>query len=56
MFNDAEILLRLKKHHHAGLIVRSEDSERVRVLLEHYGERFAREYLAVQPAPAKATA
>jgi biotin carboxylase len=56
MFNDPEIVMRLKKHHHAGLIVRSEDPERVRVLLERYGERFAREYLAVQPAPAKATA
>jgi biotin carboxylase len=56
MFTDAEIVLRLKKHHHAGLIVRSEDPERVRRLLEQYGERFAREYLAVEPAPAKATA
>lgn len=56
MFNDAEIVMRLKKHHHAGLIVRSEDPERVRLLLEQYGERFAREYLAVEPAPAKATA
>jgi len=56
MFNDAEIVMRLRKHHHAGLIVRSDDPERVRALLEQYGERFAREYLAVQPAPAKATA
>lgn len=56
MFNDAEIVMRVKKHHHAGLIVRSEDPERVRERLEQYGERFAQEYLAVQPAPAKATA
>jgi biotin carboxylase len=56
MFSDPEIVLRLKKHHHAGLIVRSEDPERVRVLTEQYAERFAREYLAVQPVPARATA
>lgn len=56
MFHDPEIVLRLKKHHHAGLIVRSEDPERVRALTEQYAERFAREYLAVQPVPDKPTA
>lgn len=56
MFSDPEIVLRLKKHHHAGLIVQSEDPERVRALVASYAERFAQEYLAVQPAPAKATA
>lgn len=56
MFDDAEIVVRVKKHHHAGLIVRSESAERVRVLLEGYAERFAREYLAVAPVPEKPTA
>jgi biotin carboxylase len=56
MFEAPEIVLRLKKHHHAGLIVRSEDPERVRGLLEEYGERFAREYLAVAPVPDRPTA
>jgi biotin carboxylase len=56
MFEAPEIVLRLKKHHHAGLIVRSEDPERVRRLLEEYGERFAREYLAVAPVPDRPTA
>lgn len=56
MFDDAEIMVRVKKHHHAGLIVRSESAERVRVLLEGYAERFAREYLAVAPVPEKPTA
>ena len=50
-----EIVLRLKKHHHAGLIVRSEDPERVRVLLEEFAEGFAREFLAVAPVPEKPT-
>jgi biotin carboxylase len=51
-----EIVQRLKKHHHAGLIVRSEDPERVRVLLEEFAEGFAREFLAVAPVPDKPTA
>jgi biotin carboxylase len=54
-FNAPEIVLRLKKHHHAGLIVRSEDPERVRVLLEEFAEGFAREFLAVAPVPDKPT-
>jgi biotin carboxylase len=56
MFEAPEIVLRLKKHHHAGLIVRSEDPERVRALLEEYAERFAREYLATAPVPDRPTA
>ena len=55
MFEAPEIVLRLKKHHHAGLIVRSEDPERVRALLEEYAERFAREYLATAPVPDRPT-
>ncbi len=51
-----EIVLRLKKHHHAGLIVRSEDAERVRVLLEEFAEGFAREFLATAPVPEKPSA
>ncbi|HEY2018145.1 MAG TPA: ATPase [Bryobacteraceae bacterium] len=51
-----EIVLRLKKHHHAGLIVRSEDAERVRALLEEFAEGFAREFLATAPVPDRPTA
>jgi biotin carboxylase len=56
IFDAPEIVYRMKKHHHAGLIVRSPDPERVRLLLEDYSERFAREYLAVAPPPLKPTA
>jgi biotin carboxylase len=56
MFTEAEIVYRMKKHHHAGLIVRSTDPERVRVLLEDYASRFAQQYLAVAPPPLKPTA
>ena len=56
MFDAPEIVYRMKKHHHAGLIVRSGDHERVRLLLENYAERFAQQYLAVAPPPLKPTA
>ena len=56
MFDAPEIVYRLKKHHHAGLIVRSPDPERARLLLEEYGERFAQEYLATAQVPDRATA
>jgi biotin carboxylase len=56
MFDAPEIVYRMKKHHHAGMIVRSTDPERVRGLLEDYGVRFAEAYLAVAPVPDKPTA
>jgi biotin carboxylase len=56
MFDAPEVVYRMKKHHHAGLIVESPDPERVRSLLEDYGQRFMQTYLAVQPAPDKPTA
>ena len=56
MFTDAEIVLRLKKHHHAGLIVQSPDAARVRTLVEGYAEKFAETYLATAPVPEKPTA
>ncbi|MCS7325381.1 MAG: ATPase [Anaerolineae bacterium] len=45
-YNDPEVVWRLEKKHHAGLIVASSDSERVRVLLEAYAARFAVDFLA----------
>ena len=55
-FNAPEIVVRLKKHHHAGLIVRSAKPERVEQLLEEYSGAFARQFLATMPAPEKPTA
>jgi biotin carboxylase len=48
-FNDPEIVLRIKKDHHAGLIVRSEKSERVKQLLDQYSTEFAKSFLASMP-------
>ena len=55
-FDAPEVVLRMKKHHHAGLIVRSDEPERVRQLLQEYSGEFARRFLASMPAPEKPTA
>jgi biotin carboxylase len=55
-YNDPEVYLRIKKHHHAGLILRSKNQSRVQSLLENYAERFAVEFMAVQPQKDKPTA
>jgi biotin carboxylase len=55
-FNAPEIVHRMKKHHHAGLIVRSDGPQRVAELLEDYSARFAQMFLATMPAPEKPTA
>ncbi len=49
-FQDPEIVWRLKKKNHAGLIVASPDPKRVEELLNQYSESFATEFLAVMPA------
>ena len=48
-YDDPEIVYRVKKKHHAGLIVRSPKSERVSELLGDYGRRFAEDFIAVLP-------
>jgi biotin carboxylase len=55
-FDAPEIVYRMKKHHHAGLIVRSLQPERVEELVDTYSAEFARLFLASMPAPEKPTA
>jgi len=55
-YNDPEVFLRIKKHHHAGLILRSGDPRRVPALLKDYAQRFAEEFTAVEPPREKPTA
>jgi hypothetical protein len=50
-FDAPEIVVRMNKHHHAGLVVRSTEPERVKQLLEEYSAEFARRFLASMPAP-----
>lgn len=46
-YNDPEVVWRLNKEYHAGLIVASPDSERVEGLLRRYIERFSEDFLAI---------
>jgi biotin carboxylase len=55
-YNDPEIVLRIKKRHHAGLVLRSPDPDRIQTLLENYGKRFAEEFLAIAPPGSKPAA
>jgi biotin carboxylase len=53
-YDDPEIVYRVKKRHHAGLIVRSPKLERVEELLTQYAGRFADDFVAVVPPLEKA--
>jgi biotin carboxylase len=53
-YTDPEIVARIKKRHHAGLIVASPDDARVRALLDSYVERFRSDFHATAPAPERA--
>jgi hypothetical protein len=46
-YQDAEIVWRLPKPYHAGLLVAAPDPRRVEALLTSYNERFAYDFLAV---------
>ena len=48
---DPEIIYRVKKRHHAGLIVRAPHLDRVNELLDDYGRRFVEDFVAVAPPP-----
>ncbi len=49
-YNDPEIVWRLSdKKHHAGLIVKSPNPERVQELINSYAQRFRQDFFASQP-------
>lgn len=50
-FTDPEIVYRVRKRHHVGLVVRSARHERVTELLDEYARRFVDEFSAVLPPP-----
>ena len=55
-YADPEVFLRIKRHHHAGMVLRSADPQRIPTLLDDYARRFAEEFLAVEPPRDKPTA
>ena len=48
-YTDEEIVYRVKKRHHAGLIVSSPNLDRVKELLNQYAGRFAEDFVAIVP-------
>jgi biotin carboxylase len=48
---DEEIIYRVKKRYHAGLIVRAKELDRVTTLLSDYSLRFSDDFVAVAPPP-----
>ncbi|HVF48586.1 MAG TPA: ATP-grasp domain-containing protein [Pyrinomonadaceae bacterium] len=54
-YHDPEIVWRLNKHHHVGLLVASQDPARVEDLLQQYIRRFYTDFFAVQPLPERPT-
>ena len=55
-YNDPEVFQRIKRHHHAGLILKSTDPHRIPAILDGYTQRFAQEFMAVEPPRDKPTA
>jgi hypothetical protein len=54
-YTDAEIVKRIRKSHHAGLVVASSDPQRTRHLLDSYVPRFYQDFHATAPPPERAT-
>jgi biotin carboxylase len=54
-YDAPEVVKRLNKHHHAGLIVCADSAERIATLVNGYSDRFLDEFCAVEPAPDKPT-
>jgi hypothetical protein len=54
-YNAAEVVYRMQKHHHAGLIVRSGEAARVEQLVGQYGAQFLNDFCARMDAPEKPT-
>jgi biotin carboxylase len=55
-YTDPEIVMRVRRLHHAGLIVAAPRHERVQELLAGYMRRFGHDFHASMPAPDEATA
>ncbi len=48
-YNDDEIVYRVKKPHHVGLVIRSDSLDRVKELVNDYAVRFTNDFVAVAP-------
>jgi len=48
-YQDPEIVWRMEKKHHVGLILRSPDAARIEQLIRDYAQRFRQDFFASQP-------
>ncbi len=48
-YQEPEVVFRLHKKHHAGIVIAAPQAERILHLLHTYAERFAHDFLAVAP-------
>jgi len=55
-YNDAEIVYRVPKDHHAGFVLQSPKAGRIEELLDSYVARFREDFYATQPVPDKPSA
>lgn len=54
-FDDPEVVWRLKKKYYAGLIIASQNYERIEELIKSYTERFYNEFFTSAPVSEKPT-
>jgi biotin carboxylase len=50
-YNDPEVVARIKKSHHAGVIFSAPDPQRIEALIGDYTQRFYRDFFATAPPP-----
>ena len=50
-YTDPEIVKTIRKDHHAGIILRSPEPQRIEALLADYTQRFYRDFFATAPPP-----
>ncbi len=55
-YDAPEVVQRLERHHHAGLILRADTADRIENLIAEYTGRFLEDFCAVVPPPDKPTA
>ncbi len=55
-YNEKEIVWKLQKKYHAGLVCAADSFEKVNELLQNYTEKFYNDFFTSQPLPDKPTA
>lgn len=55
-FNVPEVVRKLERHHHAGLLLQADTAERIETLIREYSDRFLNEFYAFEPPPSKPSA